>query len=314
MIKETEDFLNKYNIQNKTVIAAFSAGPDSCCLALILNKLKEKYNLNIILAYFNHGWRKEANDEEEFTKNFAQKLNLKYIIQKAPKEAEKTEEKARELRYIFLENAAKENNSDVVFLAHNKNDNVETIIYRIIKGTSIKGTRAIQEKREIYFRPLLNIEKKEILKYLKENNQKYMIDNSNEETKYKRNYIRKEILPLFEKINPNYLNSINNFAKMCILAQDIIDDKINEIKGCLIKNNIINKKIYTSLKEPYRLEILNDFLGEKLKYRDYKTIKKLDNFILNNITSKTSLNKFEFLKVKKDKIFIENSIKGEDNE
>ena len=80
MIKEVEDFLKEYNIKNKTVILGFSSGPDSCTLALVLNKLKEKYNLNIVLAYFNHNWRKEAKEEEKFTKDFAKKFNFSFYI------------------------------------------------------------------------------------------------------------------------------------------------------------------------------------------------------------------------------------------
>ena len=299
MINSTSLFLEKYNIKNKKVSIGFSTGPDSCALALVLNELKDKFNLKLTLCYFNHGWRKEALNEEEFTKDFAKKIGADFVIDRA-QNLEKTEEAAREARYQFFEKL----NSDCIFLAHNKNDNVETIVYRIIKGTSIKGIRAIQEKRDIFYRPFLDIEKDEILKFLKEKKQKYMVDSSNDEIKYKRNYIRHKILPLFEKVNPNYLNSISNFSNMCTQAQKIIDDKINELEIDMIKDGIINKNKYKNLDISYRLEILNDYLGQKLKYRDYKTIKKLDDFIMNNVTSTTSLNSTEFLKVRKNKIYI----------
>ena len=167
MIKTVENFIINEKIQNKTVVLGFSTGPDSCALALILNKLKEKYSLNIVLAYFNHGWREEAKEEEIFTKEFALQHNFNYEIKQAPKNSKKNEETARNLRYSFFEKVAKKYKTNVVFLAHNKNDNIETLIYRIIKGTSIKGLNSIPQKREIYYRPLLEIEKKEILTFLK---------------------------------------------------------------------------------------------------------------------------------------------------
>lgn len=305
MIKEVEDFLKEYNIKNKTVILGFSSGPDSCALALVLNKLKEKYNLNIVLAYFNHNWRKEAKEEEEFTKDFAKKFNLSSYIKEASKKEKQTEENARKLRYDFFESCAKEYKTDIVFLAHNKNDNVETLIYRIIKGTSIKGLTSISKKRDIYCRPLLEIEKKEILDFLKCQNQEYRIDSSNDDVKYKRNLIRHKILPFFDEINSNYLNSINNLIKTSINSRKIIDKLINEVEKNVIKDNKIQKEKYKKLEIEVRLEIINNFLGDYLKYRNYKNIVKFDNFILKNNNSKTSINSKLFLVVKNDEIFIQ---------
>ena len=304
MIDIVLNFLEKYDIKNQKIGLAFSAGPDSCALAYILNELKEKLNLQIVLCYFNHKWRKEAVLEEEFTKNLAQKFNFEYTIGKMPDNITKTEEFAREERYKFFEKVLKSFNMNYMLLGHNKDDNAETIIYRLIKGTSIKGLCAIKEKRGCYLRPLLEISKEEILNFLKENSQKYMIDISNNDTKYMRNFIRKEILPLFSKINPNYLNSIHNFSKTCLQAQFMIDEMMSKVYQDLILDDVIQKNKYIKLDISYRLEFLNSFLGHKLKYRDYKTLKKLDDFILNNITSMTSLNSKEFLKVRKDKIYI----------
>ena len=80
MINEVEEFLNKYEIRNKPVIIAFSSGPDSCALASIINELKDKYKLEVTLAYFNHMWRKEAEAEEDFTIEFASKNSFNHIM------------------------------------------------------------------------------------------------------------------------------------------------------------------------------------------------------------------------------------------
>ena len=310
MLSTVYDFLEKYNIKDKSVIIAFSAGPDSCALARLLLELKNKCNIDITLAYFNHMWREEAYIEEKFCADFANKFNINYVIGRAPEATAISEETAREYRYKFLSDTAIKNNCDVVFLAHNKNDNIETLVYRIIKGTSVKGMCSIPENRDIFYRPLLKIEKNLILDYLESINQKYLTDSSNLDTKYKRNFIRQKIIPLFEQINPNYMNSIDNLITTSGFAVSIILDVINNIMDNIIKDKAIDRDKYLSYGREYRYEILNSYLGNKLKIRDFKTIKKLDDFIVENPHSRTSLNKNEFLRTRKNKIFIENNIGG----
>lgn len=305
MINAVSEFLNKYNIKNCYIIIAFSSGPDSCALARLVNEIKTDFNLKITLAYFNHMWRKEAFDEEDFTKKFAHKYEMDCIIERAPSDISLSEETARDLRYEFLQNCAKKINSNVVLLAHNKNDNIETLIYRVLKGTSPKGLCSIPEKRDIFYRPMLKIEKKDILNYLSKINQEYMVDNSNYDIKYKRNFIRKELVPLFEKVNPNYINAIDNLITTSIFEASILENAVNEKISEITNDNSIIRSKYLALDIEYRYEILNLYLGDKLKYRDFKTIKKLDDFIINNPHSKTSLNKTQFLRTRKDKIFIE---------
>lgn len=303
-MEKIKKFLDDYDIKNKTVILGFSAGPDSCYLAYFINKLKSVYNLNPILAYFNHGWRKEAKKEEEFTKNFAKKLNFGCEIGYAPKDYKKTEEIARQYRYEFLYETANKYNCDVVLLGHNKNDNIETLLYRIIKGTSILGLKSIPKKREIFYRPMLDITKEEILDTLDKKNIAFLVDASNEDTKYKRNLIRKKIFPYLKEINPNFIENMNILIENAINSNKIIDDTLEKIKKEIIKENEIIFDKFIELENPYRLAILNDFLGDKLKYRDNKTLKKLDGLILKN-EKRSSINSDICLAIKKNKIFLE---------
>ncbi len=305
MLTKVEEFLKKYKIQNKTVIVGFSAGPDSTALALTLSELKELYNLKIVLAYFNHNWRvEEAKQEERFTINFAKKINAQYYIKKAPKNIKKSEEVARDLRYQFFLSCADCYNSNVVMLAHNKNDNIETLLYRIIKGTSVKGLCCIPENRDIYFRPFLDVEKKDILNYLKDKNQDYLVDSSNFDIKYKRNLIRNEILPLFEKINPSFVNSMDLLIKNSIASKKIINDVLDCTKKGLFLENKIKRNEYLNLNKEIRYEILNDYLGSFLKNRDFKTISRIDDFILANTKSMISVNSNTFLKIQADTFFL----------
>ena len=154
MLLEVKNFLEKHNIKNKKVIVGFSAGPDSCAMAFLLSKLANEFNLELVLAYFNHNWRvEEAKSEEEFTKDFALKISSEYVIEKAPLDCSKTEEVARDLRYSFFENIAKKYKSDTVILAHNKNDNIETLIYRVAKGTGTAECFGSRSERGPLFCP-----------------------------------------------------------------------------------------------------------------------------------------------------------------
>ena len=304
MFEIVENFLKKYNISNKKVIVGFSAGPDSVTMAFLLSKLASKFNLELILAYFNHNWRpNEASIEQEFSLEFAKKINSKFYSKTAPSDCPKTEEIARTLRYALFENAMKKFKTDVVFLAHNKNDNIETLIYRLVKGTGITGLCSIPEKRDNYYRPLLKITKDEILNFLQENNLEYKIDSSNENTKYKRNLIRKEILPLFEKINPSYLNNIENLINNAIATRNIVDNELEKFKNKILLEDGFNRELYLSEDTSLRYEFLNIFIGDNFKCRNFKNIKKVDDFILNNTSSQISINRNLFLKIKKNKIF-----------
>ena len=304
MFQEVKNFLEKYDIKNKKVIVGFSGGPDSVAMAFILFKLKEEYNLDLILAHYNHNWRKEESIlEAKFSSDFAKSINAIFCYDIASEDSIKTEEVARELRYSFFESVMKKYQTDVVFLAHNKNDNIETAVYRIIKGTGIRGLCSISEVRDNYYRPLLNVTKREILGFLKENNLEYKLDSSNEDIKYKRNLIRKQILPLFEKINPNYLNNIENLIKNSIATKEIVDGELNTFKEILVFEDGFNREIYLSKEKALRYEFLNDFIGDKLKCRNFKNIKKIDDFIIQNTASKISINRNLFLKIKKNKIF-----------
>ena len=304
MISKVKNFLDKYNIKNKKVIIGFSSGPDSVMMTFLLLKLKEEYNLNLILAHFNHNWRiEESKREQEFAFEFAKNNNLEFYFEVASENEEKTEENARNLRFAFFERCMEKYDTDIVFLAHNKNDNIETLIYRVIKGTGVKGLCSILPKRDNYYRPLLDITKEEILEYLNQNNIQYMFDSSNDDVKYKRNLIRKEILPLFEKINPNYLNNIENLIKNSLATREIVDYELEKFKNDILDKDCFDREKYLSKTKALRYEFLNDFIGDNLKCRNYKNIKKIDDFISENKSSQISINRNLFLKIKRNKIF-----------
>ena len=222
------------------ILIAFSGGPDSVFLFLLLNFLKKEYELEIFLLYVNHNLRNDVKNDLEFVKNFSKKNNVKIFIENldvlnyCKKNKKSVELGARELRYKVLIEKLKESNFDKIATGHNLDDNVETLVFRLLRGTSIKGLKGIPVKRENIIRPILQFEKREILDYLKRIDQDYIVDYTNKESDYSRNYIRNEIFPMFSKINRNFKNKINDL----ILE---INERENEFEKISEKNKK-NKK------------------------------------------------------------------------
>ena len=302
MINLVKNFIKENNLENKTVLLGLSGGVDSATLLDILSKIK---NIKVIAVHLNHNWRGlDSKKDEELAKKIAKERNVEFYSETLSKDTKKTETAARELRYNFFENCLKKFSADAIFLAHNKNDNIETLIYRLIKGTGPSGLNSIPEKRDFFYRPLISIERKEIEKYAKENNLQFAIDKSNFDTKYKRNLIREKILPIMKEINPETVNSISNFINLNVMNQKIVDEAVSKIQKQIIKNEKINREKLLNQTKEIQYEIINRLLKGILKTRDFRTIDKIVKFIQNNPQNKISIGKNLFLKIYNNEIYI----------
>ena len=219
--------------ENDKILIAFSGGPDSMFLYYILKTLQKEYNLKISLIYINHNLRDDVDNDI--------KLYIKNIdVKKYAKENKKSIElAARELRYEIINKTLIEIEYNKIATGHNLDDNVETLIFRLIRGTSTKGLKGIPIKRGNIIRPILHFEKTEIIKFLNEKNIEYVNDYTNLENDYTRNYIRNKIFPMFSNINLNFKVKINE------LIEEMNYDKISENKIALIKM-LENKKVKLS--------------------------------------------------------------------
>lgn len=299
IILKVQNFLNQYNVGGN-VLCALSGGCDSVVMTHILAKLLPQ---KPVVIHLNHNWRgEESLRDENFSKEFAKKSGLEFYSEKLSSDVKKTEDSARIARYDFFEKCAKKFNSNFIMLAHNKNDNAETVLYRIIKGTGIKGLCAISERRDIFYRPLLDVTRQEIELYAIENNLQYVNDSSNDDIKYSRNLIRKELLPLAQKINPDVINSLCNLSNLSKLQSEIISDALNKTKSDICKNNKINLEKFLLLSEALKLEVMNDFLADELKYRDFKRVKSYVDFVMSK-KGKKSVNSELFLEVSEGWIY-----------
>lgn len=209
------------------VLVAVSGGADSMVLLHLLNSLSTELEFNVFAITINHNIREEKESLADVlvVKDFCTKLkiNLKifeyekgFIENLKNQRKNGIEEAARFCRYKAFSEYASEINADCICLAHNRNDNLETIFQRFLQGSILKC--GIQKKRDIYFRPLINVSRKEIEEYAFENNIKFCTDSTNLENKYYRNKIRNQLFPL---LDANFLGWESNVLSFEKKMQDI---------------------------------------------------------------------------------------------
>ena len=288
MNNKIEYFLNQYKLTkpDTTIVVGFSGGYDSMSLLDILNKLSEKYKFKLIAAHLNHNWRgKESFEEQENCKRFCAINNIDFYTETLDNNEKQTETHARELRYLFFNKVIEKYNATALLTAHTKSDTAETLIYRLIKGTGIKGLQGISPKLDKIYRPMLDISRQEIEKYCFENNLQPNNDSSNLNNKYSRNYIRNKILPLFNQINPQAENSIYNLSILAFEEEEIIKEYINSLN--LYDDNKLKSDKFINLSKNLQKRLIYElYVAFDFEYTQEK-IENTLKFILDNIKSKS---------------------------
>jgi tRNA(Ile)-lysidine synthase len=207
------------------ILLAVSGGPDSVCLTHLFWRLKKTVEIELSIVYFDHGLRRQAGKEVVFVNKLGCKLGIPVYIQKLPvKEFSKknkisVETAGRDLRYKNLEDLARKLKFNKIATGHNANDNAETMIMWLLRGTGMEGmsgipiSRTTENKIKI-IRPILAVTKKEILNYLAGQKMPFRVDRSNLSLDYTRNKIRHNIVPMLAKYNPCIVEHLYNLSRI----------------------------------------------------------------------------------------------------
>lgn len=283
-----------------SVIIAVSGGPDSIFLVHALSRLKNKLKLkSLSICNLDHGLRgEESADDSEFVKRLAGDMGLRFFykslrLRTRQAKSLSIEELAREERYRFFKEAAEISGANVIATGHTIDDQAETVLMRVIKGSSLKGIVGIAPARDYgdlrVIRPLIEIEKSEIVGYLDRAGVDYRIDSTNLEPVYFRNIIRKEVMPFLEKYNPRLKRSLFSLAQHLREDYDFISEaKLRMKNGKFYKASgggvVIKIKDIALQPAAIQKEVLRDALessGGEVKRLSYRHWKELESLVRN---------------------------------
>lgn len=232
MIKEVFDKIDEAGIKTGTkILCAISGGIDSTVMLHVLND----FGFDCIVAHCNFKLRgKESDGDEEFVRNLANKMEFKFLCETfdtneySAQTGLSIQMAARDLRYEWFNNIATKYNCSYIALAHNSDDQVETTITNLTRGTGVRGLTGMRFLKDNLFRPLLFISRKEIEEFAEVNNIEFRTDSTNKTVKYSRNKIRHQVIPLLEEINSSAKSSILKSVKFLTDTEAILKTYVEE--------------------------------------------------------------------------------------
>ena len=270
------------------VAVALSGGKDSVCLLHLLLSLREELNITVKAVHVDHSIRgKDSENDAEFVKNYCEKLGVLVKVFKvdAPLYSKQNnlslEQGARALRYGVFKSVLDSGFANLVATAHHKNDNFESLLFNIFRGTGLKGAGGIPSKNGEIVRPLLSVTREEIDRYVQENNLPFTQDLTNFSSEFSRNYIRNEIVPKIVERFPNAVNAGAKFSAICKeedeflqkLSSDIITQKDGKAYIPLSSDGVLVKRAIILALSRLGLE------------KDYEYVHILDVFNLKDLQS-----------------------------
>lgn len=251
MIEKVIRTIKEYELvkKNDRILIGVSGGPDSIALLDVLNKITKDIEFNIYVAHINHLSRGIESDKDEiYVKEICEKLNIPFYSKRIDmknyaKERKLCEEEAgREIRYSFFRDILKKLNGGKIAVAHNKNDQAETLFMRILRGTGVDGLKGMEFKNNDIIRPLLDITRDEIEDYLKSENINPRIDKTNLEPIYSRNKVRLELIPYIkENFNNGIIDTLCRTSKLMKIESDYLKSESRKLYELVLLERNTNK-------------------------------------------------------------------------
>lgn len=317
------EIIKRYNLieNGDKIVVGVSGGPDSMTLLNVLKNIKEKeiIKFNLVVCHINHMIREEAVSDEKYVEEYCKKNNIEFFAKRikveemAEKEKIGTEEAGRKARYQFFNEILNKTNANKIATAHTANDNAETVLMNIIRGSGTLGLKGIEAKNGKLIRPLIECKRSEIEKYCKDENLNPRIDKTNFENIYTRNKVRNMLIPYIENnFNPNIIEAINRLSDLSKQENDFLEKLTKEAyKKILVeqkKNEIIlDLNSFNSqeivIKNRLVLYTINILFGTRSGI-EKKHIEDIIKLCSNNIGNKFLIpNKKVKILVKNKKIF-----------
>lgn len=283
MLKAFKNHINQQLpfLKESKLLVAISGGVDS----VVLTHLCKEVNLDFALAHCNFNLRgKESDADESFVLELAEDLDIEVFIQNFDTERFAKNEKlsiqlaARQLRYDWFFQLSEQVDYDCVLTAHHADDNLETFLINLSRGTGLEGLKGIPEVNNTIVRPLLSFSREDIEDYAKANHLKWREDSSNASTKYLRNKLRHDVIPVLKDINPDVLAKFQNTLAHLKDSSTIVEDAIDSFLNKAIVN-IDDRQISYQISEFEKLNNPKAYLFEVFKDYGFTQWKDIENLL-----------------------------------
>ena len=302
------DTISRYNMHTKdNILLAVSGGADSMTLLELYCAEKERHGMKLYAAHVNHCLRGEESDRDEaFVRAECEKRGVECFVLRvdvaviAETMGIGIEECARNVRYDFFECKAKELDA-ITATAHTLNDNAETVLFHIIRGTGLKGLNGIPPVRGNIIRPLINVSREEILEYLNGRNVGYVNDSSNFDNHFTRNKIRNSLIPLIEGINPSFNEAVSRLTESVSADENYLD----EVAGEWLKANACKVDCLNGVDESIRARVIRKKLSEYGIDADFSSVRRVIEMIKNGF-GKLNIQKGKYVVIERGVLTVQN--------
>lgn len=277
--------------KNDIIVVGCSSGPDSMALVDMLLKIREKYQLSLIVAHVNHNLRKESAQEEAYLRNYCDRNKIMFECMMITEYGDDNfHNEARNIRYDFFEKVVYKYQANYLMTAHHGDDLIETVLMRISRGSNLNGYGGFKKIVEMdgykIVRPLLDFTKEELEEYDKNNHVMYYVDSSNAKDKYTRNRYRKYILPFLKEEDSNIHLKYLKFSTVLHEANQFIEKERDKAIKKVLKKDVLDIIEFKLLDSFIQKEILyymmNDYYQDDLILINDKHIELLLNLIYSN--------------------------------
>lgn len=273
------------------IVIANSGGPDSMALMYVLEQLRKTIDIKIICAHVNHNIRKESDSEQHFLEEYCNNHNTTFECMKIEEIIDDNfENHARKIRYNYFDKIVKKYNANYLMTAHHGDDLIETVLMRIVRGSTLKGysgfEKIIEKNNYKIVRPLVFLTKSEIQQFDIENNIPYVIDQSNFKETYTRNRYRKTVLPFLKNEDKNVHNKFLKFSNTLLEYNEYVNKETNKKIDGIYKNNELDIKKYNELdiiiQKQIIYTILEEIYNDNLMLVNDRHIELIINLIKSN--------------------------------
>ena len=261
--KELLKLLKKDDI----IVLGCSAGPDSMALLHVLRQIKKEIDILIVCAHVNHNVRKESKKELQFLEDYCKKNEYKFECMTIAQYGDDNfHNEARDIRYKFFEEIVNKYQANYLMTAHHGDDLMETVLMRIVRGSTLSGysgfTKSKEKENYTILRPFITVSKDDIMTYNKKNKIPFATDKSNKKDTYTRNRYRKNVLPFLKKEDPNVHKKFLKYSNLLQLSDNYIEKQMIKEKNKAIKDNKLDIKVWKTLDQLFKLRIIYSMLED----------------------------------------------------